>query len=120
MPAVIQKLFCKPNYNNWPYGIQNCTFKVGSYHFPPQELRVIPQDPPTHSDQLMMSQIDVISTKIWPDENKGQITVSIAFEGSRRSYSSPEHITASSDGQRIQIHSSVLIFFSLLSKSMLI
>jgi hypothetical protein len=31
LPSETFKTACDVNYDNWPWGVQNCTFKVGSW-----------------------------------------------------------------------------------------
>ena len=43
VPAVSTKVFCKPNYDLWPYGKQNCTFRIGSWHHEKKDIDVAPK-----------------------------------------------------------------------------
>ena len=43
VPAVSTKVFCKPNFDLWPYGKQNCTFKIGSWHHEKKDIDVAPK-----------------------------------------------------------------------------
>lgn len=85
-PTLSQKLFCEPNYDGWPYGLQNCTFKVASYHYSKKDILVkkaVDFQPPPR--QVLMSQIQIVDTKMedFLDSisEESYVKVSIIFKG---------------------------------------
>jgi len=42
IPRTFIKTYCSVNYENWPWGIQNCTFKAGSWTFDKLKLDLQP------------------------------------------------------------------------------
>jgi hypothetical protein len=44
LPSEIFKTACDVNYDNWPWGVQNCTFKVGSWVNSLEKMDVKPAD----------------------------------------------------------------------------
>ena len=57
---LLLQTFCKVNYDNWPWGEQNCTFKVGSWTYDLANLNLQPylsesnasQDTPVNTEYL--------------------------------------------------------------------
>ena len=42
VPRTFIKTYCSVNYENWPWGIQNCTFKAGSWTYDMEKLDIQP------------------------------------------------------------------------------
>lgn len=75
MPAVVQKVFCKPNYIDWPFAEQNCTLKVGSFHYSIHDIDIQPRRSSSttagisEDEYPLMDQVEILESSIWRDKN---------------------------------------------------
>lgn len=116
-PTMSQKLFCEPNYKDWPYGLQNCTFQVGSYHYSKQDILVSKTDKLLETRPVLMSQIHIVETKMedFLDGEESYVKVSIIFKGvMHQNASSSESSSISTSGKNIHKEGSTFLFLTLL------
>jgi len=79
-PQVNYKTYCNFNFNNWPWGEQNCTLEFGSWTYDMKNLDIVPylqtfQESPIMTFQenpifsLAKNKIEIIDTKHWRCES---------------------------------------------------
>lgn len=40
-PFLLPQIFCPINAEQWPYGTQNCTYKMGSWHYSQKDVDIV-------------------------------------------------------------------------------
>lgn len=68
VPPMKYKTHCAVNYQGWPWGEQNCTFKLGSWTYDMNEVDIVPSvdsehDQPLKVDMLHQTNVRILHTK---------------------------------------------------------
>ena len=91
MFSPIFQIFCPVNVEEWPYGHQNCTFKMGSWHYSLNDVDVQPEES-SDEEVFMSTQYEVESVTMARGEGTydcctekyPHLMVSVAFKRVRQ------------------------------------
>lgn len=70
IPAITHTNLCESNFKDYPYGVQNCTIKIGSWTADKSQIEISPRLSPLDFEQMPKNMIDILSHELKAVEKK--------------------------------------------------